>query len=76
MKENVVLGPNGEPLLKVGVIRDYSPVKLFGFIKEDDGSLVYFHQIGLVDNVKPGDRVTFHLRENGRGGMAVNIKRY
>ncbi|HWP34075.1 MAG TPA: cold shock domain-containing protein [Thermodesulfobacteriota bacterium] len=52
----------------------------FGFIRTEDGEEVFFHRDGLAPDVsfeslRPGEAVSFDLRQGRRGPRAENVTR-
>jgi CspA family cold shock protein len=49
----------------------------FGFISDNDGREVFFHQSGLVnaqfDSLKEEDKVEFEIEDSPKGPRAVSI---
>ena len=50
----------------------------FGFIRTPDGEEVFFHREGLAPDVafealRPGEQVSFDLRQGARGPRAENV---
>ena len=49
----------------------------FGFISDDDGRELFFHQSGLVelqfDSLTEGQEVTFEVESSPKGPRAVNV---
>ncbi len=50
----------------------------FGFIRTPDGEEVFFHREGLAPDVsfeslRPGEQVSFELRQGARGPRAENV---
>jgi CspA family cold shock protein len=49
----------------------------FGFISDNDGREVFFHQSGVVDaefsSLKEGDQVEFDIESSPKGPRAVNL---
>lgn len=62
--------------MKKGKIKFYNSKSGFGFITcEEDGKEYYFRRTALSVEVKENDLVTFDIRENPKGPVAVNIKK-
>lgn len=59
-----------------GYINAYDPLKGYGFIRRDKGKDVFFHytQLMLKERfVGEGDKVSFIVKNGGKGPMAVDI---
>ncbi|MFL5765182.1 MAG: cold-shock protein [Bacteroidia bacterium] len=59
--------------MKKGTVKFFNTEKGFGFIKEEDGTEIFFHSSGLRDDVREKDEVTFTTEEGRRGLNAVNV---
>jgi len=50
----------------------------FGFISDDDGREVFFHQSGLAqgqfDSLKGEEKVQFDIEDSDKGPRAINVK--
>ncbi|WP_311947632.1 cold-shock protein [Mucilaginibacter terrae] len=60
---------------KEGTVKFFNTEKGFGFITQaDNGSDVFVHTTGLIDQVRENDNVTFEVEEGRKGPNAVNVK--
>ena len=58
-----------------GTVKFFNDSKGFGFIKDDASDKEYFvHVIGLIDEIRENDQVSFDLQEGKKGLNAVNVK--
>ncbi len=61
-----------------GTIRRLMKDRGYGFIANEDGKDVFFHQLALkdleFDSLKEGQSLEFEVKEESRGPRAVNIK--
>lgn len=58
-----------------GTVSSFNTEKGFGFIKTDDGKIVFMHVNGLIDQVKINDRVDFEIVQGKKGPEAVKVKK-
>ncbi len=58
-----------------GTVKFFNPEKGFGFIKDQkDGSEMFVHATGLIDEIKEGDEVNFNVKEGKKGLNAVDVE--
>lgn len=61
--------------VKTGKVKFYNKTKGFGFIVDDnDGSEVFVHATGLVDDINSEDQVVFEVKDGKKGLNAINVK--
>ncbi len=65
--------------MKTGVVKEYDPIKGFGFVSGDDGEDYFLHLSGLREylkqrGVRSGQRVAFDVDYSHQGDKAVNVK--
>ena len=61
--------------MPTGTVKFFNEAKGFGFIKNDnDGSELFVHVTGTVDQIRENDQVTFDVGEGKKGPTAVNVK--
>ncbi len=59
-----------------GTVKFYNRTKRYGFIAQDDGDDVFFHETGIEKGpIFDNDRVEFDIEESERGPKAVNVKK-
>ncbi|MBW1782745.1 MAG: cold shock domain-containing protein [Deltaproteobacteria bacterium] len=62
-----------------GIVNSYSEQKGFGFITQDDGSVIPFYRSDILmegyKTVNGWDRVIFDVEDTPRGPEAKNIKK-
>jgi len=69
---------NTEPVFYEGIVKEYFPLKGFGFIRREKGRDVFFFYKDLDDKdvkVDIGDRVEFCIVKGGKGPKAIDIKK-
>jgi cold shock protein len=60
---------------KEGTVKFFNTEKGFGFISQgSNGSDVFVHSSGLIDQIRENDKVTFDVEEGRKGPNAVNVK--
>lgn len=60
-----------------GIVESYDPDGGFGFIRADDGRVIYFHRnslIGAGSALRAGARVSFAEEEGDKGPQATTVK--
>ncbi|OQX80490.1 MAG: cold-shock protein [Bacteroidetes bacterium 4484_249] len=61
--------------MPTGTVKFFLDQKGYGFIQEDETNEEYFvHVSGLIDKVKPDDKVSFQIIEDKRGKKANEVK--
>lgn len=60
--------------MKNGTVKFFNAEKGFGFIKEENGSEIFVHVTGLIDEIRENDRVTYEVQEGKKGLNAVKVK--
>ena len=59
--------------MKTGTVKFYNETKGFGFITDENGTDVFVHATGLIDEIKEKDSVNFEVTEGKKGLNAVNV---
>lgn len=60
-----------------GKVKWYNESKGFGFIETENGKDIFVHRSGLKNpqyGLKPGQEVTFEVKQGEKGEMAFNVK--
>jgi CspA family cold shock protein len=58
-----------------GTVKFFNSEKGFGFIKDDNnGTEVFVHSSGLINQINQGDAVEFELQNGKKGVNAVSVK--
>ena len=58
-----------------GTVKFFNNDKGFGFIvQEENGSDVFVHTNGLIDEIRENDKVEFEVEQGRKGLNAVNVK--
>lgn len=60
--------------MQEGTVKFFNETKGFGFIKPENGSDIFVHVTGLIDEIRENDRVSFEIKEGKKGLNAVNVK--
>jgi cold shock protein len=60
--------------MHTGKVKFFNESKGFGFISNDDGSELFVHVSGLVDEIRENDLVTFDITEGKKGPNATNVR--
>ncbi len=60
--------------MKEGTVKFFNNSKGFGFIQSPEGSDIFVHVSGLVDEIRDNDRVTYQVEEGKKGLNAVNVR--
>jgi CspA family cold shock protein len=59
--------------MKTGTVKFYNEAKGFGFITDENGTDVFVHATGLIDEIRENDSVNFEVTEGKKGLSAVNV---
>ena len=59
--------------MKTGTVKFYNEAKGFGFITDENGTDVFVHATGLIDEIREKDSVSFEVTEGKKGLNAVNV---
>jgi len=59
--------------MKTGTVKFYNEAKGFGFITDENGTDVFVHATGLIDEIRENDSVNFEVTEGKKGLNAVNV---
>jgi len=59
--------------MKTGTVKFYNETKGFGFITDENGTDVFVHATGLIDEIRENDSVKFEVTEGKKGLNAVNV---
>jgi CspA family cold shock protein len=59
--------------MKKGTVKFYNEAKGFGFITDENGTDVFVHATGLIDEIRENDSVNFEVTEGKKGLNAVNV---
>ena len=59
-----------------GKVKFFDSTKGFGFITKSDGSDIFVHQTGLLDQIIKDDKVSFDVENGKKGPKAeeINLK--
>jgi cold shock protein len=58
-----------------GIVKFYNPGRNYGFIIERSMNKEYFVcMTSLIDHIKAGSEVTFELKDDPKGTMAVDVR--
>ncbi len=60
--------------MHTGKVKFFNESKGFGFISNDDGTELFVHVTGLVDEIRENDLVTFDITEGKKGPNATNVR--
>ncbi len=60
--------------MKEGTVKFFNNSKGFGFIQGPEGSDIFVHVSGLVDEIRDNDRVSYQVEEGKKGLNAVNVR--
>ena len=68
--------PTGADSGRRGTVKMFDEAKGFGFIVDNSSrEEIYVHMTGLMEDICPGDVVTFETREGKKGLQAVDVRR-
>jgi CspA family cold shock protein len=59
--------------MKNGTVKFYNESKGFGFIKDENGTDIFVHATGLIDEIRENDSVQFEVTEGKKGLNAINV---
>lgn len=59
--------------MKTGTVKFYNVAKGFGFITDENGTDVFVHATGLIDEIRENDQVTFDVTDGKKGLNAINV---
>ena len=58
-----------------GIVKFYNTGRNYGFIIEMDTSIEYFVcMTSLIDHIKAGSEVSFELKDDPKGTMAIDVR--
>ena len=60
--------------MKNGTVKFFNSEKGFGFIKEENGSEIFVHASGLIDEIREKDTVEYEVQEGKKGLNAVKVR--
>ncbi|MEH3115139.1 cold-shock protein [Pedobacter terrae] len=60
--------------MKNGTVKFFNSEKGFGFIKEENGSEIFVHASGLIDEIRENDTVEYDVQEGKKGLNAVKVR--
>ncbi|MBE5318560.1 MULTISPECIES: cold-shock protein [Pedobacter] len=60
--------------MKNGTVKFFNSEKGFGFIKEENGSEIFVHASGLIDEIRENDTVEYEVQEGKKGLNAVKVR--
>lgn len=60
--------------METGTVKFFNSEKGFGFIKSDNGTEIFVHVSGLIDEVRENDKVEYDVQEGKKGLNAVKVK--
>jgi len=56
-----------------GKVKFFDATKGFGFITGENGTDIFVHTTGLIDNIQENDKVQYEVAEGKKGLNAVNV---
>ena len=59
--------------MEKGICKFFDATKGFGFITSENGSDIFVHTTGLIDNIQENDKVQYEVAEGKKGLNAVNV---
>ncbi len=59
--------------MEKGKVKFFDATKGFGFITNENGSDIFVHTTGLIDNIQENDKVQYDVTEGKKGLNAVNV---
>jgi len=60
--------------MKNGTVKFFNSEKGFGFIKEENGTEIFVHASGLIDEIRENDTVEYEVQEGKKGLNAVKVR--
>ena len=60
--------------MKNGTVKFFNSENGFGFIKEENGSEIFVHASGLIDEIRENDTVEYEVQEGKKGLNAVKVR--
>lgn len=60
--------------MEKGTVKFFNEAKGFGFITTENGTEIFVHATGCIDEIRENDKVSFKITEGKRGPNAVDVK--
>ena len=62
--------------MQEGTVKFFNDSKGFGFITiQETGKEIFVHTSNLIDDIREGDKVSFHTEQGQNGLAAVKVRR-
>lgn len=60
--------------MQEGTVKFFNESKGYGFITADNGSDIFVHASGLVDEIRENDKVRFNTKQGNKGINAIDVE--
>ena len=60
--------------MKEGTVKFFNDSKGFGFITAEDGTEIFVHVSGLIDEIRENDKVSYEEEQGKKGMNAVRVR--
>lgn len=60
--------------MKEGTVKFFNDSKGFGFITSEDGTEIFVHVSGLIDEIRENDKVSYEEEQGKKGMNAVRVR--
>ncbi len=60
--------------MKEGTVKFFNDSKGFGFITGEDGTEIFVHVSGLIDEIRENDKVSYEEEQGKKGMNAVRVR--
>jgi CspA family cold shock protein len=59
--------------MKEGTVKFFNDSKGFGFITGEDGTEIFVHVSGLIDEIRENDKVSYEEEQGKKGNFSITL---